>query len=115
MTDVPGEPVPAKLAGLGLLPVTCRVKSEGTALPPSSFTTCLTTVRVAVATACTSVLANEKLSSPMGSGVVDDTDAVFCSVPAASGVTVIVTVASAPLASEPRSHVTMPRSSVQVP
>ena len=64
MTAVPGEPVPAKLAGLGLLPVTCRVKSEGTALPPLSFTTCLTTVRVAVVGALSSLVTVQVFESP---------------------------------------------------
>ena len=34
-------------AGLGLLPLTCRVKASGAAVPPLSFTTCLMTISFA--------------------------------------------------------------------
>ena len=44
---------------------------------------------------------------PTGSSVVDETVAVLLSVPAEPGVTTIVTVAPAPFASAPRSHVTV--------
>src|SRR5437879_123892 len=43
-TLVPGDSAPAKVAGLGLLPVTAIGKSAATLVPPSSLITCLITI-----------------------------------------------------------------------
>jgi hypothetical protein len=57
----------------------------------------------------------EVLFPGTGSLVALDTIAVLVSVPSASGVTTIVTVAVAPLAMGPRLHVTVPPDIEQVP
>ena len=44
---MPGASAPAKLAGLGVLPVTAIVKSAAALLPASSLTTCLITISLA--------------------------------------------------------------------
>jgi hypothetical protein len=48
VTAVPGDSAPAKLAGLGLPPVTLMVKFAAVAVPPLLLMTCLMTIRVAV-------------------------------------------------------------------
>ena len=44
---MPGASAPAKLAGLGVLPVTDIVKSAAVLVPASSLTTCLITISFA--------------------------------------------------------------------
>jgi hypothetical protein len=48
VTLVPGDSAPAKVAGLGLPPVTDMLKLPAVAVPPLLFTTCLMTISVAV-------------------------------------------------------------------
>ena len=55
------------------------------------------------------------LSESSGSPVVEETVATLLIVPAASGLTVMATDASPSAASKPRSHVTVPPASEQVP
>jgi hypothetical protein len=63
----------------------------------------------------TTVCTLASLLALTGSETLDATLALFVIVPAVGGVTVIVEVALAPLASVPREHVTVPDCSEQLP